>query len=280
MKAQHLESEFRTEDNLTLYTQSWVQTDTSKGAVVLVHGYGEHCGRYTLVIDCLLEEGYSVYTYDHRGHGKSEGLRAYVPRFEKLIDDLEIYLALVGQKEDKIFLLGHSMGGGVVAQYAGTRKPPVSGIILSSASLKLPQSFALPIRLANRLSSMLLPWVHIPDFIYKMDNGALSHREEVIRDYEQDPFVYHGRVMNRTGWEMNRSMQNMPKIMGNVSLPMLIIHGDEDRITHPDGSRMLYEKAVSTDKQLKIFPGGYHELFNDRCSSEAIDTVLEWLKAR
>ncbi|MDJ0837648.1 MAG: alpha/beta hydrolase [Acidobacteriota bacterium] len=265
---------------MILFAQSWVQTEQSKGAVVLVHGYGEHCGRYTLLKDCLIDAGFSFYAYDQRGHGKSEGLRAYVPRFKKLIDDLESYLAVVRQKEDTIFLLGQSMGGGILTQYAGTRDPKVNGMILCSAALKLPQKFPLLIRLASRISSMILPWVHIPEFIYKLDTGALSHRIEVVQDYEQDPFVYHGRVMNRTGWELNRSMNNMPKIMPKVSLPILIMHGDEDRITHPDGSRMLYEKAASKDKQLKIFPGGYHELFNDRCSEEALDTALDWLAER
>jgi len=280
MKAIHSEGLFRTSDGLILFEQRWQHLRGGRAAVVIVHGYGEHSGRHISLAEKLAGEGYSVYTFDHRGHGKSEGLRAFVPRFSQLVSDLSAYLTEVRRRESRIFLLGQSMGGCVLAHAALDDRFDVAGMVLSSAAIMPAKRFLLPVRLISRMASTLMPGMPIPELIYSLETAALSRRGEVVEEYEKDPFVYHGPMLNRTGWELYDAMTVLRKRMGRIRVPLLVMHGEADRITDPEGSRRLFEAAASEDKTLELFPEAYHELFNDTCSDKARTILIDWLHAR
>ena len=280
MNAIHNEGLFRTSDGLILFEQSHRHPREARAAVVIVHGYGEHSGRHTPLARKLTAEGYSVYAFDHRGHGKSEGLRAFVPHFSRLVDDLAEYLAEVATRERRIYLLGQSMGGTIAARLAAEAREELAGAILCSAAILPPKPYSLPVRLASRLASAAAPGMPIPAMIYSLETAALSRRPEIVSEYEKDPFVYHGPMLNRTGWELYAAMAELRKCMDRIRAPLLVMHGEADRITHPEGSRLLHDAAASTDKTLACFPEAYHELFKDLCDDEAWSLLRDWLAER
>jgi len=279
MKVSHNEGLFKTADGLILFEQSWQLVAPSRGAVVIVHGYAEHSDRYSWLADVLTTAGYSVYSYDQRGHGKSEGLRAFFPKYKVLLDDLERFLATVREKESRIFLLGQSMGGGILANYAALREEPIDGLILCSAMLKV-RDYSFLTLLFSRLGSALLPGFPIPEFIFKLEPTLLSRLSSAVNEYVRDPFVYHGPLLNRTGWELNQLVNQVQKNMSQVTAPLLLLHGDADQITDPQGSQMLYERAQSEDKTIQIYPGAYHELFHEEEREAVADLVVSWLNTR
>jgi len=280
MKAVHTEGLFRTSDGLILFEQRWLQPVSSRGAVVLVHGYAEHSGRYKQLARKLADEGFSVFAYDHRGHGKSEGLRAFVPSFALLVDDLARYLGEVRRLQQKIFVLGHSMGGAVLAHFAAEPTLEIAGAVFSSPALALEKKYPFPVRLFSRASARFFPGWGLPGFVYRLETDALSRNQQVVDEYRRDPFVYHGPMLNRTGWELYCAVARMPKLRERIRIPFLALHGEADRLTNPEGTTLLLEQAGSTDKTLKRYPEAYHELFNDLCGDAVWRDLRDWLCER
>lgn len=276
MNALHEEGLVRSSDGLMLFTQSWRIPRNARGTVLIVHGYGEHSGRHAWLAERLNEVGFSVHAFDHRGHGKSEGLRAFIADFQMLLDDVDRVVSSIDDKTNLI-LMGQSMGSGILAHYLGTRKPQAAGAVLCSGMLKAPVSYPAPIRWISALSSKLLPGLFLPELIYKLDTTALSRSEAVVKEYEKDPFVYHGKMLNRTGWQLYVGADTVKKIADKITVPLLLMHGSGDRICPIAGAEQVLEMAASSDKTLKAYPDAYHELFNDLCSDEALADLLTWL---
>ena len=221
----------------------------------------EHSGRYRHVAEYLTQHEYAVRTFDLRGHGKSGGKRGYTPSFDHFLDDLEIFLNRVRewQSDTPQFLLGHSMGGGIVALYVISRAPKLTGVLLSGAALK--ESEDLPpmlIRISGLLGKLLPKLATI-----KIDSNYVSSDPQVVENYKSDPLNYTGGVIARTGAELIRALREIQSAMESFSLPVLILHGTFDRLTDPEGSVQLYNRAASTDKELKLYNGFYHEILND-----------------
>ncbi len=250
-----------------------------RAAVLLVHGYAEYSGRYDAPARRLAERGYVAYRYDQRGHGRTPGVRGYVRRFELLADDLEAAFrqARALRPELPLFLYGHSMGGAVCLTCL-LRHPELgaAGLLLSSPHIRLSSGVSPFLQRISALASRLIPYAPT----VRLDRATLSHDAGVAARYERDPLCYTGRVRARTGAELVRIAGVLQTRLAEVRLPFLVFHGSADRLTAPEGSRLLYEQAASPDKTLRLFEGRYHETLNEEGSDEVYAAFLDWLDAR
>ncbi len=278
MRPSHSTGTYESDDGLRLFEQEWSPEGTPKAGVVIVHGYGEHTGRYVHVAEELTRNGYAVSTFDLRGHGRSQGdPRTFVRSFDEHLDDLERFLSRVRERHSgrPLFLFGHSMGGTIATLFAIARQPEIRGLLLSGASLKLSDNYSLSLITLAKIISLVLPKLRL----IKLDASAVSRDAEVVREYVTDPLVYHGGIPARTGAEMNRAMELIRQRMETLEVPLLIMHGTGDLLADPEGSRQLYDRADSGDKDLRLYEGLYHEILNEPEKAQVLADMVEWLDA-
>ena len=266
---------FATDDGVELFEQSW-EIETPKAAVVIVHGLGEHSERYTKMAARLNQEGYAVYTYDQRGHGNSPGRQGYIADFKPLPDDLDVFLGRVRSRLDGVplFLMGHSMGGLVLASYVLKYQPDVKGLVFSSSALKGGNVKPLLEKVSGVLSAIA---PRLP--VLRVEPSAISRDPEEVRKYEEDPLVHHGKVLARTGGELMTAMNALQGRFGEIRLPFIALHGTADTLVNCEASRSFFDEAGSEDKTLKIYEGAYHEVFNDHDREQFLTDLIDWLNA-
>ncbi len=274
----HIGGRFRGYKNLNLYYQGWQPSSKPKAILLVVHGLAEHSGRYTNLVNHFVPQGYVVYGFDCRGHGRSDGLRGYAERFSYYLDDLHTFFNLLRDKyrDTRIFIVGHSVGGTIATAYAVRHQDKFDGLILSGATLKPGASLSPAKIMAARLLSVILPKIGV-DVI---DASALSQNQAVVDAYVNDPLVYHGKIRARLGAELIVAMQKLLRMMSQIRLPILIMHGTADRLSDPAGSKILYEQISSEDKTLKLYKDFYHEIFNEPGQAQVFMDMEEWLAAR
>ncbi len=266
---------FDTDDGLKLFEQGWQPEEEARAAVALVHGYAEHSGRYARLGHYLAQREFAVFTYDQRGFGRSEGRRALVSSFDRYLDDLHVFLQRVRRRlhGQPLFLFGHSMGGAVSALYCLERDDAFTGLLLSSPALRVGEDVNPVLRALAPLISRIFPT--LPTL--PLDRRYLSHNAEVVAQAESDPLNFHGRIPARTGAEIVRASERIRAQMEDLTLPLLLIHGTDDQITDPRGSQELYFRARSEDKTLGLYPGLYHETFNEPEGHLVLDEIACWL---
>jgi alpha-beta hydrolase superfamily lysophospholipase len=270
----HIEFEQKSFDGLSLYFQGW-QTDIEpKGVICLVHGLGEHSGRYTQWASFLNQAGYTVLSFDLRGHGKSQGKKGHAPSFDAYMKDISI---LLGEGEKRFpglpyFLYGHSLGGILVSNYILREKPQLEGVIITSPGFKTAlEQQKVKIVLA-KISGSLVPGLSMPT---GLDPHAISRDPEVVTKYINDPLV-HGvataamakNTFNAISWAFQHASE--------WSLPLLLMHGEKDQIAFVQGSREFASK-IKGDCTLKIWPGMYHEIHNEPEKEQVFQYLREWL---
>jgi len=275
---EHREGRFRGLKNLSIYYQCWLPDGEPKAVLLVVPGLAEHSGRYTNVVDYFVPKGYAAYGLDHRGHGKSEGLRCHVERFSDYVDDLKTFFNIVRDErgDTRIFLVGHSMGGTIATAYAVNHQHELAGLILSGATLKVGSGISSAQILAARILSVLLPKMGVS----VLDASTISQDQAVVDAYDNDPLVYRGKLRARQGAEFLKMLQNLPYQMTQIKLPILIMYGTADKLSDPEGSNMLYERAGSEDKTLKQYEGFYHEIFNEPGRDQVFADMEAWLATR
>ena len=246
--------------------------------MVIVHGYAEHCGRYEYVGTWLTERGYAVEAFDLRGHGKSPGRRAFVRSVDEYLDDLRAVLSDVRSRhgDTPIFLLGHSMGGGIVTLYVIREQPDLAGVVLTGPAIRGRRSAPRPVLWLFRLVGRFLPKLRLT----KLAAGDVSRDPEVVALYDADPLNYRRGMPAGTLVAMIEAGREMNDTFEKFALPLLVIHGSEDALTDPEGSRQLVERASSGDKQLKVYNGLYHEVLNEPEKDEVLSEIAHWLDAR
>jgi alpha-beta hydrolase superfamily lysophospholipase len=264
---------FLTADGLRLETSFWDPPQHTRAVVVVVHGLGDHRGRYHHLAERLTAHGYATASYDQRGFGRSEGPRAYVASFGLYGEDLGRFLELVRGRHAKVplFLLGQSMGGLIVADFALQHPGAARGLILCSPAIMT--EVAALLQRMSAFAGRVLP--RVPTVA--LDLSQLSRDPEVVRAAREDPHYYGGRIPARTGAEMIAAMHRVQDKAATLSMPLLILHGSADKITAPAGSKLLYERASSTDKTLRIYDGLYHETFNEPEQAQVFEDVIAWL---
>ncbi len=260
-----------------LYRQAWLPAGDPRAVIVLVHGLGEHSGRYAYLARHCTDRGFAVHALDHYGHGRSEGLPGHVERFSVYLDGVRALLAEArGQHPDApLVLLGHSMGALVAAAFLREAQSAFRACVLSGLALKSDAAPPAPVLWIIRLLSWLAPTAPM----IALDPAGVSRDPDVVRAYVSDPLVHHGKVSARLITEMMAAMIDTLAGAAEIDLPLLILHGEEDVLTSPDGSRELHARVASADKTLKLFPGLYHEVFNEPEKDAVLEEMTDWLEA-
>jgi acylglycerol lipase len=271
----HTEGKFKGYKGLKLYYQNWLPDKKPKAVLLVAHGLAEHSGRYKNLVDYFVPKGYAVYALDHRGHGKSEGTRSYVDNFNDYLIDLKTFFGMVSKdnKNARIFLFGHSLGGTIATAYAVEHQEDLAGLILSGSSL-VPTTSVSPALLAMAgIVSALLPKMGVT----VLDASFISRDKAVVDAYVNDPLVFRGKVPARTGAELARMWKQLPEQMPGIKLPVLIMHGFADQLSDPRGSKLLFERVGSKDKTLKLYDNCYHEICNEPEREQVFVDMETWL---
>ncbi|MBC6367527.1 alpha/beta hydrolase [Algoriphagus sp. AK58] len=275
----HLETSYLTHDGLKLFLQAWLP-DAPKAGLLLIHGMGEHSGRYAPLVEKLVAEGIAVFTFDGRGHGRSVDWKpdAYFASYQDYLEDIDALYGKVCAYLPGLptFLYGHSMGGGMAAAYVIKYQPKAAGVILSSPAIKEAEGTSKFLIAVSGIISKWLPRLKA----LKLDATRISRIPEEVQSYLSDPLNYTQAIPARTAHEVYQMMQVIQADAASFELPVLVVHGTEDGLTNPKGSELLVQKAQSEDKTLRLFPGGYHELIHDLDREELIQTVVDWVKER
>ena len=260
-----------------IYYQSWLPQSEPGAVLLIVHGLAEHSGRYRNVVDYFIPLGYAVYGIDHLGHGKSEGTRVYVNRFDDYTTTLKVYFDMIrGWHPGKpIFLVGHSMGGLISAIYLLNHQAELAGAVLSGAAVKIPKHVTPAMLLVSKMISALIPKFGL----LPLDAAGVSRDPSVVQAYISDPLVFRGKATARLAAEMLKAMQLISGQAAKLTLPILIVQGSADRLVDPAGARMLYDAVSSVDKEIRIYDGFYHEVFNEPEQGKVLHDVEIWLEA-
>jgi acylglycerol lipase len=241
---------------------------------VIAHGVSEHADRYSHVAARLVGAGYGVYALDHRGHGRSEGKRAVLDRMARAVADLDTLIGMARAEHPgvELFLLGHSMGGAISLEYALEHQERIDGLVLSAPAAAL--EAASPLQLAaGRVLSAVAPSLGV----FAVDSSTISRDPEVVRAYDEDPMVFHGKLPARTVSELAGAIKAFPDRTPSLELPLLVMVGTADRLVPPDAARMVHERASSADKRLIEYDGLYHEILNEPEQDRVMDDLVAWL---
>lgn len=275
---EHVEGHFAGAKGLQIYWQAWQDSVPTRAAVVISHGAGEHSGRYERLASHLAGLGYPVHAVDHRGHGRSQGRRALVDRLDNAAADLDVVVDLAARAHPDVplFLLGHSLGGAIALRYALQHQDKLDGLILSGpvAVIDLPPA---PVRAAVRALSAVAP--QLP--VLAVDPATISRDAGEVDAYRTDPLVHHGKLPLRTVSEIASATEAFPEQVPSLTLPLLLVHGSEDRLAPVQGSRMVHERASSEDKTLHVYDGLFHEVLNElpEDRERVLADIVAWLDA-
>jgi acylglycerol lipase len=274
---EHVEGHFKGVRNATIYYQAWLPEGSAKAVVLIVHGLGEHSGRYRNVVNHFVPLGYAVYGFDHLGHGQSEGMREGVERFADYTDTLTGYYEMVKARQTgkPLFLLGHSMGGLIASRYLLDHQVDFSGAVLSAPLVKASGNISQATILLGRILSALAPKMGL----LALDAEGISRDPEVVKAYINDPLVFHGKTPARLAAELLRAMQRVTAEAGRITLPFIVVQGSADKLVDPGGAQMLHDRAHSGDKTLRFYEGLYHEVFNEPERGRVLKDVETWLAA-
>lgn len=268
------EAESQSRDGLHFYGRGWEPDGKTKAAVALVHGLGEHVGRYAHVGQAFAEAGYALIGFDLRGHGKSEGPRGHTPAYDALMDDIGQFLEQVKARYERLplFLYGHSLGGNFVLNYALRRSPKVSGVIATDPWLKLAfQPPALQVALGRMMNKIA------PGFTQHsgLEIAALSRDPGIVKAYVNDPLV-HDKITARLFVETYESGLWALEHAANFPLPLLLMHGTADRITSVDASRQFAERG-GEKVTWRAWDGWYHEIHNEPEKAQVLAVMIQWM---
>jgi alpha-beta hydrolase superfamily lysophospholipase len=271
----HYEGRFTGHGGLELYAQCWRPEDAARAALAVVHGFGEHSGRYGNVVDWFVPRGYAVCAFDMRGMGRSPGQRGHINDWDELREDARVFLrwSRLQIPDAPLFLLGHSQGALIALDFAQNGNQGLAGVIASGPTLGgLPVS-PLLVMLARMLSKV---WPRFTQDV-KLDASALSRDPAVPVAYRDDPLV-HGMATARLGTEILQTIQRLHAQAGELDLPCLIVHGGADRLGPPHYSRIFYDNMSCPDRQRIEYEDYYHEVFNDVGKEKVLADVEDWIE--
>lgn len=246
------------------------EVENAKATVILTHGIAEHSGRYEAITKALNDASYSVVRYDVRGHGQSQGARGKLKSYHQTIDDLHALVEMEKKlKPKKLFIFGHSMGGLIVNMY-GVKYHDVDGIISSAA----PSYFikdVLPFRFIGYKWLGFIP--RKTDFA----DDQLSRIKEVEEAYVNDPLNLKKFYFSLAGGMMVGGVRFLNKNIKSYETPVLLLHGEDDKIVPVEFSKRLFELIPVEDKELIIYPKSYHEILNDLDQEIVRKDIIKWL---
>ncbi|CAM9902846.1 unnamed protein product [Lampetra fluviatilis] len=312
-------------DGLRLHCHYWEpdlgQGGELRGLVCVMHGAGEHCGRYDELAKTLTRHSLLVFGHDHGammtlavtlhsparsmlemfavslrslarsmlemfasgrvGHGRSTRVRLADIHVDMHVRDCLQHVRRVRGTHPRLpcFLLGHSLGGAVSVLAACERTNEFAGVVLIAPLLKMSEEFATPCKvLMAKFFSCICP--NFP--LGSLDPSLLSRDAREVEDYASDPLVYHGRVRVAFAVRLLHTVSLLARLMPSVSWPFLLLHGSSDQLCDPAGSQMLYDKAASTDKTIRMYEGAYHVLHRELpgVKEAVLREIQQWIMAR
>jgi alpha-beta hydrolase superfamily lysophospholipase len=257
---------------LQIFVRSWRPT-SARGVVVICHGFKSHSGYYEWAAQQLANDGLAVYALDLHGRGQSLGERYYTEHFQDYLDDLNATVRLARSREPglPIFLLGHSAGGVIASCYAAEHQGELEGLICESFAF---QVYAPDVALAVLKGlDHVVPHAHV----LNLKTEFFSRDPAVIQRMNDDPYVAHEVQPTRTVAELARADETLRDEIPTIALPLLILHGTEDKAAKPSGSQFFYENAEATDKTLRLYEGHYHDLLNDLGREQVMADITRWI---
>ena len=274
----HTAGHFTTPDGAGIYTQAWLPDDTPRAIILIVHGLGEHSGRYGNYVDYFVPRGYALYSFDTRGHGRSSGPRGYVERFDRFVEDID-RRAAEAQSDwpgTPLFVLGHSLGSLMALSYARQHPDRLTGLIVSGTALQ--DALQMP-AWKRRLASILS---HVTPSL-KMNNGVplsgLSHDPAVAAAFKSDPLTHTwGTPRLATEAEVARAQIRGSAVTWQV--PTLMLHGGGDPICLAKGARQFAAQTPPGLVEYHEYAGLYHEIHNEADKEQVFHDIETWLTAQ
>jgi acylglycerol lipase len=270
------ESTFEGVGGLTIFTRSWQPAGKARGVVVIVHGFNSHSGQYLWAAEQFTKNGLAVYALDLRGRGRSEGERYYVEKMADYTDDVQT-LVTTAKSENPglpVFLLGHSAGGVISCNYVLDHEGEVDGLICESFAYELP----VPDIVLSFLKG--LSYITHHTHVFSLKNKDFSRDSAVVESMNEDILIKGESQPAQTAKVLIDGARRLTDEFANITLPVLILHGTEDKATSPSGSRHFYEQAGSQDKTLKLYEGHFHDLLNDIDKEIVMADIQNWIDAR
>lgn len=261
---------------IKIFVRSWAPGSRSRAVIVLCHGVNAHGGQYVWPAEKLVASGLTVFALDLRGRGRSEGERFYVEDIADYVSDVANTIALAKSRNPglPVYLLGHSAGGVVSATYVLDNQAQLAGFICESFAFQVPApGFALA---AIKGISHLAP--RLP--VLKLKNEDFSRDPKAVEALNDDPLTAHEAQPAMTVAALVRADERLHDSFPSITLPLLIMHGTDDKATVCRGSQFFYDTAGSKDKTLKLYEGHYHDLLNDIGKEQAMADIQAWLDKR
>ncbi len=255
----------------------WEPVVEARATVLLIHGLGEHSGRYQRVAAALIARGFAVVAPDHLGHGESPGHRVFVTHFDDYLEGVRECRQVLAKRYPSLpcFVLGHSMGGLITGRLLLEDQDQYQGALFSGPAFAAGDVPPAPIMWIGRFLAKFLPRLGM----LALDGSAVSRDSAVVAAYQADPLVNHGKVTAGLGIAIFDAMDRVMVEAGSLSLPMLIMHGGADTLAAPIGSETFAAKVGATDVSLHILPGLYHEIFNEPEGEDIVGEYADWIEA-
>jgi acylglycerol lipase len=256
----------------------WGRPEKPRASVLLVHGYGEHSGRYGRVIQALVQGGLTVLAPDHRGHGLTARLLGDMESREHVLADLGIaHRRLLELGPSPVFLVGHSLGAALSLRYQQRHPGAIAGMVLNGVALRVPDSVPSSVQLLARLIARLYPTLPLQPFFDATRNTRDPTAQRILRE---DPLGYRGPIRVRTGVEVMALIQEVRQDLPRVEVPALLTHGEIDKHVPVSVSREVAAAMRGGDITVRTFPGLLHETYQEPERDEVIASWVEWITSR
>jgi alpha-beta hydrolase superfamily lysophospholipase len=270
----HETGTFTGRGGVTLFRQAWLPDAPPRATLVNLHGLGDHSALYPMIAERFVPRGIAVKAFDLRGHGRSGGQRAWLRDWRDYRDDLHTFIEGVRGAEP-LFLLGHSLGGLIVLEYALHHPEGLAGVIAAAPAVG---EVGVPplLMAAGRVLSRIWPRFSMTT---GMDLDGLSRVPEAERAVLEDP-LFHRVGTARLSTEVPAAIERVQRGAASLAVPVLLLHGTADRMVPPDGTRRLFSRLTLADRRLIEYAGGYHALFADLDAERVLDDVARWIEER
>lgn len=271
----HIEGTFKGAGGLDLYYQSWQPEGQVRAIIAIIHGLGAHSGLFNHAVEYLIPQGYAVYAFDLRGHGRSPGQRGHINAWAEFREDLHTFLQRIQEQGRGCmsFVWGHSLGAVIALDYALRFSESLQGIILTAPALGKVRVPAFKVALGRMFSQV---W---PRFSLKVgiERGVSSRDSQVLAAYAQDP-LRHEYGSARLATEFFAAQKWVQSHASDLRVPLLILHGSEDQVTSPEESLAFFQRVNFPDKEHYVYLGDYHDLHLDINYEDVLADLGNWLE--
>jgi acylglycerol lipase len=270
--------EWKSFDGLTMFAQGWAPEKEPKAVVCLVHGLGEHSGRYAHVGAAFSAAGYALLGFDLRGHGKSGGPRGHTPSLEAFFKDIDAFVADAAKRYPSAtrFLYGHSLGGLLSLSYSLSHKPDVRGMIISSPGLRTAIHEQKAKLMLAKVLGTIAPTITLPS---ELVAAHISRDPQVVDTYVKDPLV-HDKITTGFGRAGLQATDIVFTRAAQLPVPVLLVYCSADQIAFPRGSEEFARLAPQGLVTLKRYEGLYHEPHNEPEKAQVLKDYIQWLDAQ